>query len=59
MNYKKMFSTRIDPCILKNLKHLSVEEEVSINRLMEEAIRDLLCKYDQINDARLYRMPEP
>ena len=54
-----MFSTRIDPSILKNLKHLSVEEEISINRLMEEAIQDLLCKYDQVSISNLYRMPEP
>lgn len=59
MNDKKMFSTRIDPSILKNLKHLSVEEEISINRLTEEAIQDLLCKYDQVSNSNLYRIPEP
>ena len=44
---KKMFATRIDNNLLKDLKHLSVDTEVSINKLLEEAIQDLLKKYDK------------
>ena len=42
---KKMFATRIDNGILKDLKHLSVDTEKPIGTLMEEAVRDLLKKY--------------
>jgi predicted transcriptional regulator len=45
MNEKKMFATRIDPDILKKVKHLSIDLEVSISALTEEALRDLLEKY--------------
>ena len=44
---KKMFATRIDNNLLKDLKHLSVDTEASINKLLEEAIRDLLKKYEK------------
>jgi hypothetical protein len=42
---KKMFSTRIDPALLKELKHLSVDSEKSLSDLTEEAIKALLDKY--------------
>ena len=42
---KKMFSTRIDPDLLKELKHLSVDSEKSLADLTEEAIKALLNKY--------------
>ena len=42
---KKMFSTRIDPDLLKELKHLSVDSEKSLSDLTEEAIKALLDKY--------------
>ena len=42
---KKMFATRIDNDILKKLKHLSVDTEAPISKLLEEAIQDLLKKY--------------
>jgi hypothetical protein len=42
---KKMFSTRIDPALLKELKHLSVDSEKSLSDLTEEAIKALLEKY--------------
>jgi hypothetical protein len=45
MGDKRMFATRIDNDLLKDLKHLSVDTEVSIGRLLEEAIKDLLKKY--------------
>ena len=47
MNEKKMFSTRIDPTMLKELKHLSIDAEKPISDLTEEAIQDLLKKYEK------------
>ena len=44
---RKMFTTKIDPDILKALKHLSVDTELSIADLLEEAIADLLKKYEK------------
>jgi len=44
---KKMFATRIDPDTLKALKHLAVDTEISIADLTEEAIQDLLKKYEK------------
>jgi len=44
---KKMFATRIDNNLLKGLKHLCVDRELSISKLLEEAIRDLLSKYQK------------
>lgn len=45
MENKKMFATRIDPGLLKKLKHLSVDAEKTISELTEEALEDLLSKY--------------
>lgn len=45
MAEKKMFATRIDNDLLKELKHLGVDTEVPISKLLEEAIQDLLEKY--------------
>ena len=47
MDNKKMFATRIDPDLLKELKHLSVDADTSISVLTEEALRDLLKKYEK------------
>ena len=47
MAEKKMFATRIDADILKQLKHLSVDTEKSIGSLFEEAVKELLKKYDE------------
>ena len=47
MSEKKMFATRIDPAILKELKHLSIDAEKPISDLTEEAIQDLLKKYEK------------
>jgi len=47
MAEKKMFATRIDPDVLKALKHLAVDTELSIADLTEEAIQDLLKKYEK------------
>lgn len=47
MSSKKTFSTRIDAERLKALKHLAVDEDKSIGTLLEEAINDLLKKYEK------------
>jgi hypothetical protein len=45
MSNKKVFSTSIERCCIKALKHLSVDTDKSLGRLLEEAIRDLVEKY--------------
>jgi predicted transcriptional regulator len=47
MGTKKTFSTRIDADRLKALKHLAVDEDKSIGALLEEAIEDLIEKYEK------------
>lgn len=47
MEEKKMFATRINKQLLKRLKILSVHQEKPINSLLEEAIQELLKKYDK------------
>ena len=47
MNEKKMFATRINPAVLKELKHLSIDADKPISDLTEEAIKDLLKKYEK------------
>ena len=47
MSEKKMFATRINPAMLKELKHLSIDAETSISELTEEAIKDLIKKYEK------------
>jgi predicted transcriptional regulator len=47
MSSKKTFSTRIDADRLKALKHLAVDEDKSIGTLLEEAIDDLIKKYEK------------
>ena len=47
MGSKKTFSTRIDDERLKALKHLAVDTDKSLGKLLEEAIEDLIKKYKQ------------
>jgi len=47
MGNKKTFSTRIDAECLKALKHLAVDEDKSIGVLLEEAIEELIKKYEK------------
>ena len=42
-----MFATRIDNDLLKELKHLSVDMEKPVATLLEEAIREILKKYEK------------
>lgn len=44
---KKMFATRIDPSLQKELKILSVLTDKSMSQLAEEAFRDILKKYEK------------
>ena len=52
MGYKKTFSTRIDAERLKALKHLAVDEDKSIGILLEEAIDELIKKYEKYKRRR-------
>ena len=47
MGDKKVFSTRVDQGRIKDLKHLAVDADKSLGRLLEEAIEDLLKKYEK------------
>jgi len=47
MSEKKIFSTRIDEDRVKDLKHLAVDTGKSMGLLLEEAIQDLLKKYEK------------
>lgn len=47
MKEKKMFATRIDKELLKSLKLIGVHSEKPINTLLEEAIQDLVKKYEK------------
>jgi len=42
----KMFSTRVNADLLKEVKHLSVDLEKPISELVEEALKDLVEKYN-------------
>ena len=47
MGNKKIFSTRVDEDRIKQLKHLAVDTDKSLGTLLEEAIQDLLKKYEK------------
>lgn len=46
MSEKKTFSIRLQPEVMKKVRLLSVEKETSLSDLLEEAINDLIIKYD-------------
>ena len=48
---KKMFTTRLDRDTIKGLKVLAAYQEKSVNKLLEEAIRDLIKKYGQMKQT--------
>jgi len=53
MGKKKIFSTRIDVDRLKALKHLAVDMDKSLGNLLEEAIKDIVDKYQKkLNGAK-------
>ena len=45
MGEKKVFSTKMDDDLVRELKHLAVDEDRNLMDLLEEAVRDLLMKY--------------
>lgn len=47
MPQKKTFSTRVDESRIKALKHLAVDTDKSLGVLLEEAIADLVRKYEK------------
>ena len=47
MGNKKVFSTRVDEDRIKDLKHLAVDTDKSLGNLLEEAIQDLVKKYQK------------
>ena len=53
MGEKKIFSTRIDVDCLKALKHLAVDMDKSLGNLLEEAIKDIVDKYQkELNNGK-------
>jgi len=44
MGERKTYSVRIMPDVMKALKMLAVEKEITVSELLEEAIRDMLKK---------------
>jgi len=46
---KKMFTTRLERETIKQLKILAATQEKSVNVLLEEAIQDLVKKYEKKN----------
>ena len=44
---KKMFSTLINNGLLKEFKKLAIDLERPINDILEEAMKDLLKKYEK------------
>ncbi|MEJ2363874.1 MAG: ribbon-helix-helix protein, CopG family [Deltaproteobacteria bacterium] len=47
MDERKVFSTRLDQDLIKELKHLAVDEGRALNDLLEEAIAALLKNYTE------------
>jgi hypothetical protein len=52
MGQKKPFSTRVDEDRVKELKHLAVDTGKSLGNLLEEAIKDLVKKYEEKPTAK-------
>jgi len=44
---RERFSTTLLPNLITKLKHLAVEKRCRLNKLLEEAIKDLLKKYEK------------
>jgi len=50
---KKVFSTRVYQDLIRELKHLAVDQNRSLGSMLEEAIRELLKKYINKNPRQL------
>lgn len=44
---RKVYSVRVNEKKMKQLKHLSVDTDKALGTLLEEAIQDLLKKYEK------------
>jgi hypothetical protein len=42
---RKTYGLRLDQALVRQVKHLGVDEDKAVNDLVEEALRDLLKKY--------------
>jgi hypothetical protein len=42
---RRQYGLRLDVHLMRDLEHLSVDEQKWLNDLVEEAVRDLLKKY--------------
>ena len=42
---RKQYGLRLDALLMREIEHLSVDEQKWLNELTEEALRDLLKKY--------------
>ena len=52
-NERKMYGLRLAQDMMREIKHLGVDEGKPMNDLVEEALRDLLKKYrEKRRDAR-------
>lgn len=44
---RRTYSVRLQPSVMKKLRHLAVEKEKTLSDLIEQAIEELLDKHDQ------------
>ena len=49
---RQAYSMRIDPQLLKQLKHLAVDEEKAVSELIEEAIRELIERHNRKTEQK-------
>lgn len=42
---RESYSVRLDPDLIRELKHVAVDEKKPVSTLVEEGIRDVLKKY--------------
>jgi hypothetical protein len=41
---RKTYTLSLDPLLMKDIKHLAVDEDKNVNEIVEEAMRDILKK---------------
>ena len=50
MAEKERYTTTVDGELLRQVKILAINEKCATNKLLEEAIKDLLKKYEKIGE---------
>ena len=50
---KKNYGLRLDQALMRELNHLAMDEDRWVNDLVEEAIQDLLKKYEKAGNSHL------